>query len=219
MEITNTNAKELWKSAIDHIKENGEDFKDNDNRTCRETHNLILNLKDVDKSKIEEPINTMIHSKKWIYPSKEELSSIMFKEYQAPIYEYTYGGRIFGYSEGFDQINSFIIPLLKKDPHTRRAIIVFYNPTEDSKPENKNTPGIIYVQFRIRNEKLSMNSHIRSNDLFFGWPANIYQLHCLMNYVSKKLEIENGDITTYSNSAHIFKEDLQEINEIINDKK
>lgn len=217
MEITKNKAKDLWQEAITLIHSEGENFKDNDNRTCQELINLTLNLTDVENAEIDEPIKTMMNSKKWIYPSKEELSGIMFKEYQAPIYEYTYGGRIFSFNGNIDQINSFIIPLLKKDKHTRRAILSFYNPTEDSKPNNKNTPGIIYIQFRILNEKLNMNCHIRSNDLFFGWPANIYQLHCLMKYIAQKLEIENGTITTFSNSAHIFLEDIPEIKEILNE--
>ena len=219
MEISNNNAFDLWKSAILKIKELGEDFHDNDNRTCREVYNLTLNLINVSDSKIDKPIETMINSKKWIYPSKEELSGIMFKEFQAPIYEYTYGGRIFGYNGSFDQINSFIIPLLRKDPSSRRAVLVFYDPIDDSKPDNKNTPGIIYVQFRMVKGLLCMNAHIRSNDLFFGWPANIYQLYQLLVYVSKKLDVECGTITTFSNSAHVFVEDFPQAEEILGDLK
>ncbi len=215
MEITKTNAKDLWKDAIELIKERGKNFTDNDNRTCKEVLNLTLNLENIEESKIDEPMTIMADTKNWIYPTKEELSNIMFKEYQAPIYEYTYGGRIFGFNGTFDQVNNFIIPLLKKDPHSRRAIIVFYDPIEDSKPNNKNTPGLIYVQFRIINDELIMNSHIRSNDIFFGWPANIYQLYCLMKYITEKLDIKSGKITTFSNSAHIFEEDIKAINEII----
>jgi len=215
MEITNNNAYDLWKEAIHNIKIRGKNFIDNDNRTCVELFNLVLNLKDVDTCEILEPISIMIGSKKWVYPSKEELSSIMFKEFQAPIYDYTYGGRIFCYSGSLDQINSFVIPLLKKDPNSRRAILVFYDPIEDSKPLNKNNPGIIYLQFRVIDELLNMTCHIRSNDLFFGWPANLYQVFCLMDYVAKKLDLKKGTITTISNSAHIFVEDFDEINEIL----
>jgi thymidylate synthase (methanogen type) len=216
MEISSNKALDLWKRAILLIQDKGRDFADNDNRTCRELFNLVLNLEDVDSSGVDEPIKTMIDSKKWVYPSKEELSGIMFKEFQAPIYEYTYGGRIFGFNETFDQINSFVIPLLSKDPSSRRAVLVFYDPVEDSKTDNKNTPGIIYVQFRIIDDRLNMNCHIRSNDLFFGWPANVYQLFCLMDYVSKKLDLKNGSITTFSNSAHVFVEDFPEIEDVIN---
>ena len=60
-----------------------------------------------------------------------------------------------------------------------------------------------------------MNCHIRSNDLFFGWPANIYQIYMLQKFIAEKLKVERGNISTVSNSAHVFKEDLEEINKII----
>ncbi|MCC7574158.1 hypothetical protein KO361_01040 [Candidatus Woesearchaeota archaeon] len=215
MELTSNSALDLWKRAVLLIRDNGRDFTDNDSRVCRELFNLVLNLECVDDSGVDEPIKTMIESKKWVYPSKEELSGIMFKEFQAPIYEYTYGGRIFGFGNELDQINSFIIPLLSRDPSSRRAVLVFYDPCEDSKIDNKNTPGIIYVQFRVVDDKLNMNCHIRSNDLFFGWPANIYQLFCLMSFVSKKLDLKNGTITTFSNSAHVFVDDFSEAEDVL----
>ena len=44
MEITSNKAMELWKEAISFIKSKGRDFYDNDNRVCRESFNLVLNL-------------------------------------------------------------------------------------------------------------------------------------------------------------------------------
>ena len=192
----------------------GEEFKDNENRICIEENNLVLTLTDT-SSNISEPIEIMIERKKWVYPSKDELSNVMFKEYQAPTYDYTYGGRIFSFGDKIDQVNNFIIPLLKSDPSSRRAIVVIYDPAEDSKIPNKNSPGIIYIQFRIKQGKLHMNCHIRSNDLFFGWPANIYQIYMLQKFIAEKLRVERGNISTVSNSAHVFKEDMEEINRII----
>lgn len=211
MEIRNNNAKKLWREALEYINTRGESFKDNDGRTCREVINLVLCIEDVSNSKIDEPIKIISDTKKLIYPSKEELSSIMFKKYQAPIYEYTYGGRIFGFAGVKDQINDFIIPLLRKDQNTRRAIMVLYNPAQDSDISNKNTPGIIYIQFRLKNKKLDMTSTIRSNDLLFGWPANIYQLYNLQQMVAEELKIETGDLVTISNSAHFFEEDEEHL--------
>lgn len=201
--------------AVALIKEKGVDFVDNDSRRCRELFNVVLNLVDVSNSGIDEPIERMLNFKKWVYPSKDELSSIMFKEFQAPIYEYTYGGRIFNFHNELDQVNSFILPLLQKDPSSRRAILVFYDPIHDSKLHNKNTPGIIYVQFRIIEGRLNVYCHIRSNDLFFGWPANIFQIYCLLEFLAKKLDVELGNITTFSNSAHVFVEDFEDINEVL----
>ncbi|MFA6073761.1 MAG: thymidylate synthase [Candidatus Woesearchaeota archaeon] len=214
MELINDDVMALWKNALTLVIKQGEEFKDNDGRICLEENNLVLTLTE-STPKISEPIERMIERKKWIYPSKDELSNIMFKEYQAPTYDYTYGRRIFSFGDTLDQINSFIIPLLKEDSSSRRAVIVLYDPIEDSNITNKNSPGIIYIQFRIKQNKLCLNCHIRSNDLFFGWPANIYQIYTLQKFIAEKLKIERGNISTISNSAHVFKDDLEEINKII----
>jgi thymidylate synthase (methanogen type) len=214
MELINVDAVELWKQALHVIVNQGEEFKDNDGRICIEINNLVLTLTH-NSPNVGEPVELMMERKKWVYPAKDELSSIMFKEYQAPAYDYTYGGRIFSFAEELDQINNFIIPLLKADPSSRRAIVVLYDPVEDSKVTNKNTPGIIYIQFRVKDNKLNLNCHIRSNDLFFGWPANIYQIYALQKFIAEKLHLEKGDLSTVSNSAHVFKDDLEDIKKII----
>jgi thymidylate synthase (methanogen type) len=214
MELINDNVVELWKNALSLVVRQGEEFTDNDNRICIEENNLVLTLTDTSKN-VGEPIEMMIEKKKWVYPSKDELSNIMFKEYEAPTYDYTYGGRIFSFADKIDQINEYILPLLKSDPSSRRAIIIIYNPEEDSKMSNKNSPGIIYMQFRIKKSQLHVNCHIRSNDLFFGWPANIYQVFTLQKYLAEKLKVGQGNISTVSNSAHVFKDDLDEISRIL----
>jgi len=215
MEIKNKNALELWKKALIAIKDNGSDYLDNDERICRELINLILVLENPSDSDIEKPIDLITGTKKWIYPSKEELSNIIFKEYQAPIYDYTYGGRIFNFQGKKNQLYDFIIPLLEDDPASRRAILVFYDPVLDSDINNRNTPGMIYIQFRIKDNKLLVSSAIRSNDLFFGWPANIYQIFCLQKLVAMELGVDVGSIITLSNSAHFFREDTDFLKEIL----
>lgn len=215
MEITNSSALGIWKEALSKIMENGLDYTDNDGRLCREVMNFILVLKDPANSLIEEPINKMLESNKWMYPSKEELSNIMFKEIQAPIYEYTYGGRLFNFSGKLDQLSNFVIPLLKTDPSSRRAIISFYNPVHDSDIHNRNTPGIMYVQFRVTKGSLQLTALIRSNDLLFGWPANVYQLYSLQKMVAEKLSMKQGDLVTISNSAHIFSDEFNFVDNLL----
>lgn len=215
MEIKDSSALELWKKALNYVIKQGEDYLDNDGRTCREVASLVLNLENPDINAIEYPIDIMTSSKKWVYPSKEELSNIVFKENQAPIYEYTYGGRIFNFASTFDQVNAFIIPLLKEDRDSRRAVISIYDPIQDSSIYNRNTPGLIYFHFRTKGDKLLITAHIRSNDLFFGWPANLYQVFVLQKSVSKSLGLGIGTITIISNSAHVFEEDFADVSDIL----
>jgi thymidylate synthase len=110
-----------------------------------------------------------------------------------------------------NQVDDFIIPLLKKDPNSRRAVVVLYSPVADSRVNKKETPSLISIFIKIIEKKLTLTIVIRSNDMFIGWPANIYQVYLLQKYVGEKLGIETGSITTISHSAHIFTEYDEEI--------
>jgi thymidylate synthase len=60
-----------------------------------------------------------------------------------------------------------------------------------------------------------MTAVIRSCDLFFGWPANIYQLYVLQKYVSEKVNCEIGTLSTFLASAHIFEDQFENIKKIL----
>ncbi len=60
-------------------------------------------------------------------------------------------------------------------------------------------------------------SVIRSNDLFFGWPANIYQVSILQKFVAERIGCELGNIQTVSVSAHIFEDQFDDIKKILRD--
>jgi thymidylate synthase len=216
MEINNASALELWKSAIKYIKENGEDFTERSGRVCREVLRLEINLTGF--SDILAPIETMSNSKKWIYPKLQEIEGIMLEGTLSRSYIYSYGERIFSYFDGLnkiDQIGDYVIPLLQKDPLSRRAVVNLWNPAKDARIDRKVVPGMICLDFKIRNGKLHLSTVVRSNDVFIGWPANIYQLFILGKFISEKLKVELGSISTFSMSAHIFNENLPEIDQII----
>lgn len=214
MEIIKKNAMDAWKAALKYILEEGKDFTDREQRVCRETLNMVL-VVESPKTSVEEPINFMMRSENWVYPSKNELASIILEKKASNIYKYSYGPRIFDFNGKKDQIGSFIIPLLKKDPNSRRGTVVLYNPETDSETENKDIPGLGLIYFKIKEGKLNITCFIRSNDMFVGWPANVYQLYVLQEVVAEKLSLGIGSITTFSASAHVFEEHFNEISRVI----
>lgn len=203
-----------WKKSLQYVKNNGSKFVDTDKRNCIEAQNLKIKICDVKKD-IEKPLNYMRGFKDWFYPSKQELVSTMFGKEKTPFYGYTYGKRMFNFAKELDQINDFIIPLLQQNKNSRRAIIGFFNPVVDSKPSSKDVPGLIYIQVRILENRVCLNISIRSNDLFFGWPSNLFQLFTLQKYLSEKLGYQTGSLTTISNSAHIFEEHLVYMSDLL----
>lgn len=211
-EIIAKNAEDAWEKALRNIYDNGKDFVDRDNRTCREILNLILKIENV--KDITKPIEILNSLRKWVYPPYEELEIFILGKKDIPGYYYNYGARAFNF-ETINQIDDFVIPLLKKDKTSRRATAIFYNPLKDSFLFRKDIPGMIMINFNIRQEKLHITAIVRSNDLFFGWPANIYQVYVLQNYVAKQLGVELGSITTISISAHIFEDQLEDIKKVL----
>ncbi len=213
MEIIAQTTMDAWKSALSVIMSHGKDFKDQEGRICREVLNMTIIVENPHQD-IEEAI-TKMEKFDWIYPSREELKNIILSQEESGVYAYNYGPRIFN-STGKDQINDFIIPLLKENPTSRRAIITLYKPPVDSIPTNKHVPGLIDIYVKIEEGKLNLTGVIRSNDIFIGWPANMYQLHLVQEYIAQKLLIPRGSITTVSFSGHIFTEHMDRIHKIIN---
>jgi len=212
MTINEKTCVEAWKKALKYILEEGVDFTDTDDRQCREVLNLMVNIENPEKD--YEKLIEIMKQFEWIYPTSEELSAIIFNKEDLAIYEYSYGPRIFTFAGKKDQINDFVIPLLKSDPNSRRAVISLFNPSTDSDMLNKNVPSLMFIHFKIQNNTLNCTCFIRSNDFFIGWPGNIYQIYLLQKYVADKLNIKTGSLSTMSCSAHVFHEHFDHVKKI-----
>ena len=114
MIISENNAIDAWKKALSAIKEKGKDFIDQDNRVCRQYLNLIIEIKNPGKN-ITEPIELLNSMKNWKYPRLEEIANVMLSSKLSLDYAYSYGSRIFDFAKKTDQINEYVIPLLKKN--------------------------------------------------------------------------------------------------------
>ncbi len=214
MEIIHDTSMECWIEALKLIMEKGVDFRDENNRICRE----MLNLKIVIKKpffEINKPIKALFSFNEWKYPHIEEISKVILSSKLESGYSYSYGTRIFNFQNKINQLNDFLIPLLKDSPNSRRAVISLWDPVVDSNLLNRENPGLMLIDFKMRRNKLNLTAVVRSNDLFFGWPANIYQLFMLQEHVKRALNCDFGNITTFSTSAHIFQDQFKFIEKIL----
>ncbi len=208
MNIQEKNATDAWRKAVNLILDKGVLFKDQQGRDCKELLNLTISIQDV-RHGVANPISRLQHFSEWSYPSEEEIERAIFSK--TNLGAELYGPRMFNFGLRLNQIDDYIIPMLKNSPNTRRGIVAVYNPLDDSREGNSMAPSLIYLWFRIKDNKLHVTGHLRSNDIFVGWPANVYQLHVLQKYVAKAVSCELGSITTISNSAHVFPEYLDKI--------
>ena len=78
------------------------------------------------------------------------------------------------------------------------------DPYRDLFEKSKDVPCTIAMSFRIRNGKLNMTTHMRSNDLVWGFPYDIIQFCLLQMTIANELGIESGTYTHHADSLHIY---------------
>lgn len=105
---------------------------------------------------------------------------------------------------GFDQWE-FVKEELKKNPNSRRAIIHI---KEASDKESKDINCTVCLQFFIREDKLYMTAYMRSNDIWMGFPYDVFQFTCMQVLMSMELGLELGTYTHIVGSLHLYERNL-----------
>lgn len=101
-----------------------------------------------------------------------------------------------------------VIDRLLDDPLTRQAIAVIWDPLHDVMQEGrKDLPCTLSLTFAIRDNKLLMSTHMRSNDVWWGWSYDLFQFTQLQCTVANFLGIEPGLYTHYADSFHLYTRD------------
>lgn len=125
--------------------------------------------------------------------------------------EYSYGKRLMKF-RGIDQIEN-IVQELKAHDFTRRAVACTWDVVKDIKSDK--APCLDLVQCLIQDDKLYLTAFFRSNDMFGAWPMNVYALRKLQKIIAERIGVEMGSITTFSCSAHIYKNNWEKADEIL----
>lgn len=110
---------------------------------------------------------------------------------------------------GFDQWE-FVKNELEKNPNSRRAVIHI---KDASYKESKDINCTVCLQFFIRNNKLYMTTYMRSNDLWMGFPYDVFQFTNMQVLMSMELGVELGTYTHIAGSLHLYKRNLVKVDE------
>ncbi len=112
-----------------------------------------------------------------------------------------YGPRLFGW-KGQDQVAN-VIDLLKTKSCSRRAVIQLFD-AGDLAEEHNDVPCTCTLQFMIRENELSMFTNMRSNDVYWGLPHDIFSFTMLQEIVARKLSVEIGTYKHAVGSLHLY---------------
>lgn len=107
-----------------------------------------------------------------------------------------------------DQISN-LIEGIKKNPDSRRHLVVAWNPAEVNKMALP--PCHCLFQFYVANGKLSCQLYQRSCDIFLGVPFNIASYSLLTHMVAQQCDLEVGDFVWTGGDCHIYKNHFEQV--------
>ncbi len=132
-----------------------------------------------------------------------------------------YGARIFNERwQGLPDITCVpigqfdnVVQELKKDPDSRRAVMHINQPHDLRRAVmegSKDVPCTMSLQLLIRDRKLHMHVLMRSNDVVWGLPYDVFSFTCLQELFLYKLQeagVPVDDLGTYNHTAgslHVY---------------
>lgn len=101
---------------------------------------------------------------------------------------------------GFDQWE-YVKELLAYDPNSRQAVI--HIKTADPNP-SKDVNCTVCLQFLIRDEKLHATVYMRSNDIWMGFPYDVFSFTAMQCRMAMELGVGIGTYTHISGSLHLY---------------
>ncbi|HYE75896.1 MAG TPA: thymidylate synthase [Blastocatellia bacterium] len=106
-----------------------------------------------------------------------------------------------------DQLSN-IIEQIKKNPSSRRLLVVAYNPGEVD--QMALPPCHSLFQFHVLNGKLSCHLYQRSGDAFLGVPFNIASYSLLTLMVAQVCDLQPGEFIHTIADAHLYSNHIEQ---------
>lgn len=121
---------------------------------------------------------------------------------------------------GRDQIE-LLIKLLEKEPSSRHAVVVTWDPASDglsSTFKKANIPCPYTFTINIIGGQLHMHNIVRSNDMILGCPMDIAGFALLQRILAARLGVKVGKYTHSISNAHIYDNHYEAAKELISRK-
>ena len=205
---------DAWHRGLNLIWRQGQEITDERGTRIKE----LLSLQVI----VEDPYQDMIPAEySWNQERLEEYARQLLCP-ENPGFEYTYGQRLRGWqipatetsgaSTRVDQIEH-VIRRLSASPATRRATAVTWIPPLDNARDE--VPCMIVDDFKLREGRLNLSIFFRSHDFAGAYPANLYGLSRVLEYVAGEVGAVPGCISSLSSSAHIYEHDWDWVEQML----
>jgi len=106
------------------------------------------------------------------------------------------------YGERIAREIEVVISKLKSDKDSRQAVLSIYN--NDLIYNTKDVPCTMNLHFLIRENKLNLIVYMRSNDIIWGTPYDIFMFTMLQEVIANTLGIDVGYYRHVPSSLHVY---------------
>lgn len=106
-----------------------------------------------------------------------------------------------------DQLSN-VIEQIKKNPDSRRHLVVAFNPGDVDKMALP--PCHAFFQFYVADGKLSCQLYQRSADIFLGVPFNIASYALLTHMIAQVCDLQVGDFVHTLGDAHLYSNHIEQ---------
>ncbi|MQB08168.1 thymidylate synthase [Agrobacterium tumefaciens] len=118
-----------------------------------------------------------------------------------------YGPRLRRFAGRIDQLRG-AFDKLQSDPDSRQAVIQIFDPAT-VQPDHKDIPCTIGYRFFLRNGKLHMVTTMRSQDLWLGFPYDVFTNTVMQELMAFWLGAELGSYTHVIDSLHLYEKHFE----------
>ena len=116
-----------------------------------------------------------------------------------------YGWCVYSEDNGLQYLNA--LDELRKNPNSRRAVMIYTRPTMWSDYNHDGMSDFMCtnaVQYMIRKGKLTAVVQMRSNDVVFGYKNDYAWQKYVLDMLAADLEVPAGDIIWSVGSLHVY---------------
>jgi len=107
---------------------------------------------------------------------------------------------------------SAAITLLQRQPNTRQCVITMWNAGDllhSITGSKGDIPCTLGVQFIRRNDRLHAITYMRSNDIWLGFPYDVFAFTCLQRLIAEAIKCMPGTYTHNVGSMHLYDRNLK----------
>lgn len=107
-----------------------------------------------------------------------------------------------------------VVERLAHDHDTRQAYAVIWRDSDIWDDDLKDVPCTVSIGWMIRDGALDMQTHMRSNDIWYGVPYDFWAFTRLQMTLARVFALDVGTYTHFVNNLHLYERDIAKVGKL-----